>query len=603
MNRKHASRLLVAVLTLALLATMSFAQGPQAPVAQEEAGTTAPLAPAGLVASTLSYQGRLLDAGGNPVDGLRTIIFRLYLQASGGTPVWTQTHNNVWVENGFLHVPLDVDPMLFDGQELWLGIQVQGDPQEMEPRQPLLPAPYALSLRPGAVIRGTVDDLPTLTVAGERTGLHAETVSSEPNDTAVEGVNFGSGTGVAGWSPDGFGLAGFSLNAVGIYGQSENTAGFFTSTLSYGVHANTYADDPEVAAVLGQNRGLGHGVVGESTEGFGLAGFSINDVGIYGESTTNTAGFFTSTLGIGLHGNTRSEDPEHAAVLGQNSGLGPGVVGLSTEDFGLAGFSINDVGIYGESTTNTAGFFTSTLGIGVHGNTRSEDPEHAAVEGLNLGLGPGVRGTSIDGAAAIFASTNGPGIVVGAAGQEGLRIMDGVGLDYIVAGSDEDFDFKVSGIGDVFADGSYHCEQGPGSEPGVCVIQESPADFAEMLPCRAGLEPGDVLVIGSDGRLARSNQAYQPTVVGAFSTQPGYLGGGAFQGQEDYAPLAMVGIVPVKASAENGPIRPGDLLVASATPGHAMVAGPRPPLGTVIGKALEGLDAGTGTILMLAMLQ
>jgi hypothetical protein len=35
-------------------------------------------------------------------------------------------------------------------------------------------------------------------------------------------------------------------------------------------------------------------------------------------------------------------------------------------------------------------------------------------------------------------------------------------------------------------------------------------------------------------------------------------------------PMAVVGIVPCKVSAENGAIEVGDLLVASFTPGHAM---------------------------------
>jgi hypothetical protein len=61
--------------------------------------------------------------------------------------------------------------------------------------------------------------------------------------------------------------------------------------------------------------------------------------------------------------------------------------------------------------------------------------------------------------------------------------------------------------------------------------------------------------------------------------------------------------VPVKASAENGAITPGALLVASDTSGHCMLAGENPPVGTVLGKALEGLEQGTGIILMLVMLQ
>ena len=39
---------------------------------------------------------------------------------------------------------LEIPPSLFNGQALWLGVHVEGDTQEMTPRQQLLPAPYAL---------------------------------------------------------------------------------------------------------------------------------------------------------------------------------------------------------------------------------------------------------------------------------------------------------------------------------------------------------------------------------------------------------------------------------------------------------------------------
>jgi hypothetical protein len=163
--------------------------------------------------------------------------------------------------------------------------------------------------------------------------------------------------------------------------------------------------------------------------------------------------------------------------------------------------------------------------------------------------------------------------------------------------------FYVDTSGDVYANGAYNCALGPGGEPGTCIVQNSPADFAEMLPATQGLEAGDVLVIDLDGELALSTEPYQATVVGVYSTQPGYLGGGDHLGDADYAPLALVGVVPVKASAENGAIVPGDLLVSSSTAGHAMAAGESPLVGTVIGKALEGLESGTGVIQMLVMLQ
>lgn len=184
-------------------------------------------------------------------------------------------------------------------------------------------------------------------------------------------------------------------------------------------------------------------------------------------------------------------------------------------------------------------------------------------------------------------------------GYGGFFANASTGGDLIAANdtlSYSELEFRVSNNGDVYADGTY-------SNPA--------ADFAELLPAAVGLEPGDVLVIGPDGQLARSTKAYQPTVVGVYSTQPGFVGGAEAGknfselnlSQIRKAPLAIMGVVPVKVSAENGAISPGELLVASAIPGHAMKAGRDPSVGTVIGKALAGLDSGAGVIQMLVMLQ
>jgi hypothetical protein len=126
-----------------------------------------------------------------------------------------------------------------------------------------------------------------------------------------------------------------------------------------------------------------------------------------------------------------------------------------------------------------------------------------------------------------------------------------------------------------------------------------------MLSADEGIEPGDVLVIGPDGKLEQSSQAYQSTVVGVYSTKPGFVGG--YNDKEDpngKVPLAVIGVVPVKASAENGMIRPGDLLTTASTPGHAMrCKGVERCFGRTIGKALEGLQSGTGLIKLLVLLQ
>ena len=63
-----------------------------------------------------------------------------------------------------------------------------------------------------------------------------------------------------------------------------------------------------------------------------------------------------------------------------------------------------------------------------------------------------------------------------------------------------------------------------------------------------------------------------------------------------------MGRVPVKATTENGPIRVGDLLVSSSTPGAVMRCDePEGCSGTLVGKALEALEHGDGMIEMLLM--
>jgi hypothetical protein len=60
-------------------------------------------------------------------------------------------------------------------------------------------------------------------------------------------------------------------------------------------------------------------------------------------------------------------------------------------------------------------------------------------------------------------------------------------------------------------------------------------------------------------------------------------------------------VLPCKVDASFGAIAPNDLLVASPTAGHAMRAGENPAQGTVVGKALEPMEAGTGIIRVLVM--
>jgi hypothetical protein len=273
--------------------------------------------------------------------------------------------------------------------------------------------------------------------------------------------------------------------------------------------------------------------------------------------------------------------PTNRWVLGvnENPDLGNGFV-LSTIPTGtqsvprLLVTQDGKVGI-GNMPSGTIAIPIAKLDVIVQGGTDTAISGSCATGGTGAGvygyssLGQGVSGKSGAGGCGGKFTTIGGNIIEGWDTSPNLR-------------------FKVDNAGNVSADGT---------------ITGGGADFAEMLPAAGTFEPGDVLVIGADGKLALSQQPYTTAVAGVYSTKPGFVG--SMGGDEDLTgkiPLAVVGIVPVKASAENGSIIPGDLLSTSNTTGRAMKA-TEPRLGTIIGKALECLKSGTGTIRMLVTLQ
>lgn len=126
------------------------------------------------------------------------------------------------------------------------------------------------------------------------------------------------------------------------------------------------------------------------------------------------------------------------------------------------------------------------------------------------------------------------------------------------------------------------------------------AESVDVIGGRADYGPGDVLVIdpNDSGKFLKSSESYSTAVLGIYSTKPGAVGRRqAVPKSNEEVPMAMIGIVPTKVSAENGPIKPGDLLVTSSIPGYAMKGTDRSRmLGAVIGKAMGHLNSGTGVI-------
>jgi len=140
-------------------------------------------------------------------------------------------------------------------------------------------------------------------------------------------------------------------------------------------------------------------------------------------------------------------------------------------------------------------------------------------------------------------------------------------------------------------------------------IQAVYQDVAEWVPATADLAPGTVVVLNTarNNEVMASAGAYDTRVAGVVSAQPGLSLGVAGAGKEQ---IATTGRVRVHVDARTTPIAVGDLLVTGDLPGTAMRSEPieiagrkfHQP-GTIIGKALEPLDRGTGEILVLLSMQ
>ncbi|HSG28937.1 MAG TPA: hypothetical protein VLA34_10690 [Candidatus Krumholzibacterium sp.] len=94
----------------------------------------------------ISYQGVLTDGGGVAVgDGMYSITFKLYVEPSGGSEIWSEIQS-VEVNKGIFSVnigvmtPLDIP---FETAH-WLGITVEGG-EELAPRVQLTVSPYCFN--------------------------------------------------------------------------------------------------------------------------------------------------------------------------------------------------------------------------------------------------------------------------------------------------------------------------------------------------------------------------------------------------------------------------------------------------------------------------
>ena len=390
-------------------------------------------------------------------------------------------------------------------------------------------------------------------------------------------------------------LSGVSVSSSGVYAMrayNESTSGdkygLFTrtdSTDGYAVYAHASAD-------LGETYGLY--AKSESTSGHAVYAWTSATSGqtttIYARNSSSTGIALSvhsqanSGYSVGINASNASTDG--VTIYAQADATSGTTYGVWAKNYSSGGKAGN---FHAESNTGTT--------YGVIG--RSDSRQGRGVYGY-AAAGTG----DTEGVIAYARSNDGEAFEAWHAGDSSTANII-VACSKVNCGSDST-KMKVLRNGHVYADGSFH---GGG------------ADYADMLAVADDVskyEPGDVLVIEENAQLVLSDAANSTAVVGVHSTDPAMIGDplGIWDGEsvlrsereilellaKDRVPVAMAGMVPVKVTAENGTIMPGDLLTTSSTPGHAMKATVF-RRGSIIGKAMTSLDGDEGVIQMLVMMQ
>jgi hypothetical protein len=285
--------------------------------------------------ASINYQGKLTDNASEPLSGTYTMAFRLYNVATGGTARDTDTHS-VEVTDGLFNTHIDFNQSYFDGRELWLGITVGLD-SEMMPRYELSAVPYALSLKPGAVINGSVsgavldvtntygdfcEGVSVSTSGSHSRGIYATSsgddsegilaTSSGNDSTSVWASAFGDdSTGVLAYTfgDDSEGVRAYTTgnNSFGVYActiDGNNSVGVAAYTFGYdstGVNAWTYGNFSDGVRALTS----GYGSVGVGAQTKGDDSYGVIAI-TYGENSRGVSA--DSAKSDGIYGETGRSD-------------------------------------------------------------------------------------------------------------------------------------------------------------------------------------------------------------------------------------------------------------------------------------------------------
>ncbi|MGH2542144.1 MAG: hypothetical protein ACRDIB_05090, partial [Ardenticatenaceae bacterium] len=189
--------------------------------------------------------------------------------------------------------------------------------------------------------------LTNATPGSSSAALRGRIYGTGANGIGVWGSHGGSGWGVYGYAPSGRGVYGYAPSGQGVYGASDSATGVWgVSTDGLGMYAiSTNAPGLQADSLNSQ------GIYGSSSNHNGIEGvsFAAEQSGVHGENLRG---------GFGVTGRTESGRDGPAAVLGENTGEGSGVIGISSRGWGVQGISNGGgrAGVRGEGFIGVDGF-------------------------------------------------------------------------------------------------------------------------------------------------------------------------------------------------------------------------------------------------------
>jgi len=268
------------------------------------------------VPQIINYQGRLTDAGGNPVtDGDYQLSFSIYYTETGPSfPAWSSGQQTITITSGLFTYQLgsntSLPPSLFEADtSLFLGITVESDP-EITPRTRLASVGFAYQ----AALSDTSDHARTIADDAVTTGKITD-ATILGDDIADNGAangqvlkwngtiwlpaddNTGTG-GVGGWTDDG--------NIVRLIDSGDSIGiGTLTPTAKLDIDGTLHASG---TMRVGNSLSF-DGVNDKITATGGAIDFDDEDLGTTGDVTIGESSASTPDLKLTVTGVTDSDTP------------------------------------------------------------------------------------------------------------------------------------------------------------------------------------------------------------------------------------------------------------------------------------------------------